>query len=155
MKSYEAIQKAINGKTIEHAKTLGKSISLLAKWQEPALDYTDSGAYNPLDRIEAIVETALKLGEPKESALAPIQYLAEKFSLVMISLPKQHAGNIEISRELLKTIKEFGEMAEAASRALDNDGRVDKREAQKIDKEAWDLIRQTALFVEAIKGSAR
>lgn len=153
MKSHEAIQRAINGKTVEHAKALGISLSSVTKWQEPHLDYTDSGSYNPLDRIESIIEKSLSLGNSPERAYAPIQYLTERFGLIMLYLPKTCKGNIEISRELLRTIKEFGDLAEASSEALNNDGKISKREAEKINKEAWELIRQTALFMQAIKES--
>lgn len=155
MKSHEAIQRAINGKTVDHAKALGISLSSVTKWQEPHLDFTDSGSYNPLDRIESIIEKSLSLGNPPERAYAPIQYLTERFGLIMLHLPKTCKGNIEISRELLRCIKEFGDLAEAASEALNNDGKISKREAEKIDKEAWELIRQTALFMQAIKESVK
>jgi len=155
MRSHEAIQSAINGKTVEHAQALALSVSAVTKWQEPHLDFTDSGSYNPLDRIESIIEKSLSLGNPPERAYAPIQYLAERFGLIMLALPKTCNGNIEISRELLKTIKEFGELAEAASAALNNDGRISKREAERIEKEAWELIRQTALFIQIVKEAVK
>ena len=87
MKSYEAIQRAINGKTIEHAKALGISLSSVTKWQEPHLDFTDSGSYNPLDRIESITEKSLSLGNPPDRAYAPLQYLTERFGVIMLRLP--------------------------------------------------------------------
>jgi hypothetical protein len=73
MKTFEALQKAINGNTAYHAKRLGLSAPMLHKWQEPHMDWSDSGAYNPLDRIEAIIEIARSLGT--EEALAPVYYL--------------------------------------------------------------------------------
>ena len=155
MKSHEAIQRSVNGKTVDHAKALGISLSSVTKWQEPSTDYTDSGSYNPLDRIESIIEKSLSLGNSPERAYSPIQYLTERFGLIMLHLPKTCKGNVEISRELLKTIKEFGDLAKAASESLNNDGTINKREAEKIDKEAWDLIRQTALFIQTIKESVK
>lgn len=152
MKSYEALQLAIKGKTIEFARKLGLSTILVNKWQEPHTDFTDSGAYNPLDRIEVIIEEALRQKNP--DALAPIWYLAERFNLVIIPLPKINEDISEISDELLKTIKEFGDLAKEASAAL-QDGRIDRIEAKKIDKEAWELIRQVACFIEAVKKSIK
>jgi hypothetical protein len=84
MKSHEALQKAINGKTVEHAKRLGKSTVLINKWQEPHTDFTDSGAYNPLDRIEAIVEESIRQGVPLANALAPIYWLNDRFNLICL-----------------------------------------------------------------------
>ena len=153
MKSHEAIQKAINGKTVEHAKRLGKSISLLSKWQEPNTDYTDSGAYNPLDRIEAIVETALRFGEPKENAFSPIYYLNQKFNLIAIQVPEK-SSETEISKGLLKTVKEFGELAAEAAKALE-DGTLSPQEFKRIDKEGWDAIKEIASFLHKAKESVR
>ena len=154
MKSHEAIQIAINGKTVEHAKRLGKSISLLSKWQEPQGDYTDSGAYNPLDRIEAIVEKSLSLGNSFEDATAPIKYLEEKFGIIGIVLPKNPPCMNEMSQELLETIHEFGQLAEAASKAL-WDGKITSQEYLKIEKEGWDLIRQVTEFMHKAKESVK
>lgn len=150
MRSYEAIQKAISGKTVEFARKLGLSTSLVTKWQEPHTDFTDSGAYNPLDRVETVIETSLSLGNNTDDAYAPIQYLTERFGLILLKLPKSCHDTEAVSKELLQTIKEFGEMAEAAGRAL-QDGKINPREAGRIEKEAWDLIRQTASFIQKIK----
>lgn len=154
MKSHEAIQKAINGKTVEHAKRLGKSISLLSKWQEPNVDYTDSGAYNPLDRIEAIVETSLNHGNSFEAATAPIKYLEERFGIIGIVLSKNIPDMNEVSRELLETVQEFGQLAEAASKAL-ADGHITPQEYIRIEKEGWDLIRQVTEFMYMAKESVK
>lgn len=154
MRSHEAIQKAINGKTVEHAKRLGKSLSLLSKWQEPQGDYTDSGAYNPLDRIETIIETALRLGEPRENALAPIYYLNQKFNLICIPVPSKSQCESEISKGLLKTVKEFGELAAEAAKALE-DGALSAQEFKRIDKEGWDAIKEIASFLHKAKESVK
>jgi hypothetical protein len=155
MKSFEAIQKAIKGKTVDFAKRLGLSTSLIGKWQEPSTDYTDSGAYNPLDRIEMIIEKSLEMGNPREDAFAPIHYLAEKFHLITIPIPAAHAQtNTEASEELLKTITEFGHLAEEASIAL-ADGKISAREYLKMEKEGWELIRQVAIFMQKAKQGIR
>ncbi len=143
MKTYEALHAAIAGKTIEHARALHLSASLVGKWQEPTADWTDSGAHNPLDRIEAIIETAIKQGN--KDALAPIQYLAEKFGLLIIPVPKPNGCMADVSLELMRTVKEFGEMASVASAALE-DAKLTRKEAEQIRKEAFELMRQVAAF---------
>lgn len=154
MKSYEAIGRAVAGKTVEHAKKLHKSVPLLHKWMEPSTDFNDSGAYNPLDRIETIIESSLSLGTPPDDAAAPIQFLAERFNYILIPIPKTTDSLEVISQELLKTCSEFGDLSRVASRAL-----IDKRlrgsEAAKIEKEAWDLIRQVAVFVQRVNDCTR
>jgi len=147
MKSFEALQAAINGRTVEHARRLGLSTSMVNKWQEPHTDFTDSGAYNPLDRIETVVETALDTGMSFEQATTPIQYLNERFGIIGIALPAvPEVGGL--SNELLKAIKEFGELAEAASKSLE-DGKITAKEYALIEKEGWELIRQVTTFVNA------
>ena len=153
MRSHEALQRAIHGRTVEHARKLGLSTVLISKWQEPHTDFTDSGAYNPLDRIETVIETSLSLGNPQADAFAPIQYLSERFGLIMIAVPKASAGKEEVSKELLQTVKEFGELASVSSEAL-QDGKISSREIAHIEKEAWELIRQTAAFIQKVKESS-
>jgi hypothetical protein len=153
MRSFEAINKAISGNTVEVAKKLHLSTSLIRKWQEPTADFDDSGAYNPLDRIEEIIDTAKKCKVSEEDALAPIQYLAEKYNLIIIPIPKTTEKPSEIQKELLKTISEFGELAKAASSAL-LDGKLTRSEIREIEREAWELIRQVAIFTQKITGKA-
>lgn len=143
MKTYEALHAAINGQTLVFARQMGLSTSLLNKWQEPHVDFTDSGAYNPLDRIEAIIETALAQGN--REALAPLQYLAEKFGLIIIPVPKPQGCLADVTHELIKTVKEFGELASVAATAL-ADARITRKEAEQIRKEAFELMRQVAAF---------
>jgi hypothetical protein len=151
MRSFEAINKAISGNTVEVAKKLHLSSSLIRKWQEPTADYDDSGAYNPLDRIEEIIDTAIKCGVSEADALAPIRYLAEKYNLILIPISKTAEKPSELQKELLKTIKEFGELAQAASGAL-LDGKITSTESRRIEKEAWELIRQVAVFTQKVTG---
>lgn len=156
MKSYEAIQRAVAGKTIEHAKKLHKSVPLLHKWMEPSIDFNDSGTYNPLDRIETIIETSLSLGSHPIDAVAPIQYLAERFNHILIPIPTLNAtdSNSDLSREMLKTCSEFGDLSKDAAQAL-LDGKLTRREAARIDKDAWELIRQVAIFVQKANMAAK
>lgn len=151
MQSYEALQKAIDRKTREHAKRLGLSLSTVNKWQEPADDYTDSGALNPLDRIERIIETALILGTPQEHAFAPMHYLDVRFGRVCVDHVPTSPEKNNTTEALLQAIKEFGELASVASAALE-DGRLTRKEARDIMTEWEDLLRAGAIFIHAIKG---
>ncbi|HAR45056.1 MAG TPA: hypothetical protein DCS05_02480 [Nitrospiraceae bacterium] len=154
MKSYEAIEAAVNRKTNEHAKALHLSSSLVHKWTEPSTDYTDSGSLNPLDRIETVIQTALNLGVPTEAAQAPIQYLEERFGRIGIPVPQYLPCTKQLSQELIKTISEFSDLARAASSALE-DGVIRKSEASDIAREGWDLVRQVVAFIEATKRAGK
>jgi hypothetical protein len=155
MQSYEALQKAIAGHTADHAKRLGLSTILLNKWQEPHVDYTDSGAYNPLDRIEAIIEKSLELGIPPDDAFAPIYFLSQQFNLITIHIPEEiKEGQKEIYMELSKCIKEFSDMTGEVSKALE-DGRIDKLEYKRIEKETWELVQQAISFLYKAQESVK
>ena len=153
MQSHEAIHKAIRGKTVEFAKRLGLSSVLLNKWQEPTADWSDSGAFNPLDRIETIIEKALEEGHNHDDAFSPLYYLAEKFGLVAIPVPVCHCLE-DLSKELMATIKEFGHLASEASEAM-ADGHISKDEARRIEEEGNDLLRHVTAFILKAKESVR
>jgi hypothetical protein len=150
MKSHEALNRAINRNTVEVARALHLSTSSVNKWQEPSTDFSDSGSYNPLDRIETIIEKSLDLGISFEDATAPIQYLAERFGFICIQMPQTKANLSELSQELLKTITEFGHLAQESSAALEDDI-INRMELTKITKEAWDLIRQVGTFLQKVQ----
>lgn len=154
MKSYEAIEAAVNGKTNEHAKALRRSSSLVHKWTEPSADYSDSGSLSPLDRIETIIQTSLNLGTHPDSAHAPIQYLEERFGRIGIPVPQSLPCTKMLSQELIKTITDFADLTRAASVALE-DGLIKKREAADIGREGWELVRQVVAFIEAAKRAAK
>lgn len=149
MKSYEALQAAIQGKTTDHAKRLGKSTSLISKWQEPHTDFSDSGAYNPLDRIEAICDTAQALGIKRSDALAPVYWLNHRFGLIAFDLP-ECAKDGAVSAALLNTIKEFADLAQETSGALQN-GRIDRNEARKIITEGEEALRAIGALIGVVK----
>lgn len=153
MHSYEAMQDAIQGKTVEHAKALGVSGSLVTKWQEPHTDFTDSGAYNPLDRVSTIVETALRLEVTRTRALSPIYYLNHRFDLLCFPMPDIKSGTA-INDELISTIKEFADLAQATSESI-KDGRISHIEAKKIIREGQEAIRSIGTLMQIVKESVR
>lgn len=154
MKSHEALQKVFGRHPVEHARNLHLSTSQIHKWQEPHTDFTDSGSLNPLDRIEAIVEKALSLGMPTDAAYAPIMFLAERFNLMVIEIPERNVCVSQVSKELLKTVKEFGDLASESSKAL-NDGEISSKEFDDIESEGWELINQICTFMQACKEAVR
>jgi hypothetical protein len=151
MNSFDAIQRSIAGKTVLHAKELHVSTSLVNKWQEPSTDFTDSGAYNPLDRVEKIIETSLKLETPREDALAPIQYLADRFNCLLIPLPDKSPTLKNMHAQLAELVKEFGHLMEGTAEAM-ADGRITAEELRIIDREAQHLHHHLGLFVRVTAG---
>ncbi len=150
MESWEAIERAIQRFTTQHARKLGLSNSMVNKWQEPTTDFTDSGAYNPLDRIVTIMETALNLRLSRQDALTPLRWLANQFDCVVIPTPSTTRKFPEIQIQLCKTIREFGELAETASAAF-IDGKLSKTERKNIQSEGWQMIEAATTFLKMIE----
>jgi hypothetical protein len=153
MKSYEALQKCIAGDTVETAKELGLATVTVNKWMEPHTDFTDSGSFNPLDRINTIIHRGVRLRKSADVAYAPLYFIAEEHGHVCIPLPE--CKRIEdLNRELHESIREFGHMITAASQALQN-GRITKNEFKRIEMEGHDLIRHVTAFIMKAKESAK
>jgi len=154
MKSHEAIQTAISGKTIEHARALHLATSTIHKWQEPATDFTDSGNLNPVDRIETIIANALSLGSEPKKALAPLFYLAARFRHVAVPLPNASPCGKALAQKLIKSIENFATLTRDGSVALE-DGVISKKEARNIEDDGWSLIQQVAEFIVSCKEAAK
>lgn len=149
MKSYEALATAINRSTPDHAKAMHLSTSLVNKWQEPCVDFSDSGCHNPLDRIESVIETSLKLGNPVEVALSPVFYLASRFNFVPLILPSVPPNLAELSKQLNHLIKHFGQLIEESAGALE-DGRITLDERRTLDRSAQHLMAALGSFMSQI-----
>lgn len=150
MKTYEALQRSIAGKTVLHAKELHMSTSLINKWQEPTNDFTDSGAFNPLDRIETIIETSLKLQIIREEALAPIQFLANRFNCILIPLPETSSTLKNLQSQLSHTVKEFSHLMESSADAM-TDNIITPDERRRIEREGQHLFHHLGCFLEMVK----
>jgi len=151
MESFEALANTINRKTAVHAKALGLSVSSVAKWQEPSLDFSDSGAFNPLDRVETIIKTALGLGVEHDMALAPVHYLGEKFNFVTMLLPPRDREELpDISRQLHRVVTEFGHLLQESAEALE-DGKISPAERKRIEREALHLYSALGLFITLVQ----
>lgn len=150
MKSYEAIQRAIAGKTIIHAKELHLSTSTVSKWQEPTTDFTDSGAFNPLDRIEKVIETGLNLQTRREDALAPLQYLAQRFNCFLIPLPENSPSLKNLQSQLSHTVKEFSHLMEQSADAM-SDNIITGDERKRIEREGQHLMHHLGCYLEMVK----
>lgn len=155
MKSFEAMGMAIGRDRVEHAKALHKSVHLISKWTEPSTDFTDSGTFNPLDRIESIIETALKIGNVVPAhALAPLYYLAGRFNCQLIPIPTKHPCLRDLAAQLCTTITEFGEMVYAAGEAM-QDGVISPDERRRIEKEAMELQAAIGQFTAMVSELSR
>ncbi len=135
-KSYEALEETIRRDTEKVAEALHQSPSLVRKWKEPPRtdeDFTQSGARNPLDRLEIIIKTIEQI-DP-ERAYIPIRWLCARFGFMPpVKMPRVADSEQELVGSILEWTKEFGETSRAVSEAL-KDGRVSKEEYKKIWRE--------------------
>ena len=146
MESYQALKAAIKDKAAAFAKRLCKSPSLIYKWTEPAGDYTDSGTLNPVDNLERLIETAIILDHPREDALAPLDYLEHRFGRVAFDIPQKEYCSLEHAQDLLRAVKEFGELASEGARAIEN-GNLSPQVFARIEKEGYEAMREIFAFI--------
>ena len=93
----------------------------------------------------------LPLMQPAESA-APMHYLARELSGVYVPLPPGAAGECEVTRALLGTVKEFGEFAVEVSESL-MDGSITAEELTRINHEGQHAL-SAILAVMELAGKA-
>lgn len=118
MKSHEAMKKAIQGDAIEHAKALRLNVRSVYRFCEPTTDFSDSGALNPLDRLETIIATSMAMGHPAEHAQAPIVYLAHRFGGTYLPGLGPHQSFSALTAQVCKTVAKFGDMIESVGASV-------------------------------------
>jgi hypothetical protein len=152
MKSYDAIRRMVGGHHEEIAKAIHRSANLVYRWTLPALDYTDSGAFNDLDRLELGMREALQLGVKPMDALAPIDYLAHSFGGVVLPPVPHVCGHRDLSRQTTRAMKECAEAIAASAAALEDD-RLSPAERKGVLKELYEarhhLLALTRMYEEA------
>lgn len=154
MKSHEAIKRAIGTNADEFAKRFRKSWQLIYKWAQPSADYSDSGALNPVDRVELLCETSLALGTNPEDALAPLDYLNHRFGRVAFSMPKDIGTPEQESKELLRLMQESGDVVREYNEAV-ADQRISRQDLAKIEREVWESAKQAMVFLEAVRRAVK
>lgn len=146
METYQALKAAIKDKAAHFAKRLIKSPSLVYKWTEPAEDPEDSGALNPLDRMELLIEIAILLNHPRGDCLAPLDYLEHRFDRIAFDIPKKDHCSLDSSQDLLRAVKEFGELAAEGSKAIANNSLTSQAMAA-IEKEGFEAMKEIYAFI--------
>jgi hypothetical protein len=158
VKSYEAIRKAVQGDAVDHAKSLGLHTRTIYKWTEPTVDFSDSGALNPLDRIETIITTAIRLSQPVENAQAPIFYLAARFGGAYIpSLPSNDSFR-DLQQHVFHAVEDFGSLIQSVGSALEPSSelgsRISPNERKEITLKGLDLLQAVAALMRSVEMAA-
>ena len=154
MRSFEAIHDAIWPNVQEIAEVLVLSVPMIYKWMQPKIDPEDSGAKNPLDRLEMIIKTAIENGRSDEKAFAPLRYLAGKFNIALLPIPKPDPNLGDVTEGFAKTVKEFSDFSAKYAEAI-KDKRISAPAAEAIDTEVWHLIQQAVIFNAEVKRVVR
>jgi len=131
MNSHEALRRAVENvgaKKVAH--DLKVSTSLVYKWCEE----DTSGARNPLDRTQGIVEST--------GSRIPIEWLCRQSGGFFMKDPAvELAGfDAEYITHTQTMLSNFSELLREISSSMSNDGQVDRREAARI-REQWERLK--------------
>lgn len=127
------------------AARMGVPYHTLTKW---ALDCNGDEKPHP---IPALMVPPLTLATGSRAA---VEWIASAVSCAVIQLPAGAPGTRDLARQVCAAVKEFGETAHAAGVAL-ADGQITRREAERLDREANEAIREIVALVAAVKAAAR
>jgi len=143
MDSWEAIKKCVGPLSELFAKPLRLCKSSIDRWMRPTDDYTSTGSLNPVDRVEELIHTSLKLQKdyPKLQPFAPLEYLEHQFKRVAIELPTIDECDEpkELISKTLPALKEAGEFISVLTASIES-GDIDRDELKQINKDGWEAI---------------
>lgn len=153
--SYEALEEVIRRNADAVATALHCSPDLVRKWKEQprtAEAFTQSGARNPLDRLEILMETITKIdGSPARADLI-ILYLCQKRGyLPPIRKPEKFPVLADAVRSFMAWQKESSESVVDIASVL-VDGRVTRSELKKCTKEAMEGVQALLQLLEVMRG---
>lgn len=139
MHSHELLKevlKKISAKEI--SADMGLSLSLIYKWAEPPATETGSGAQNPLDRIERLLQIT---NDPRIA-----QWVCERAGGFFITNPKHKPHDYSLIPSTNSIVQEFADMLGViATAAADN--QISLAEAKAIRRRWEDLKSVTEGFV--------
>ena len=137
MNSHEVIKKSISDLGVKSvASDLGLSTSLIYKWCQPSDSLDASGADNPLDRLARIHELTGDAG--------PIAWLCQKADGFFVpNAPPQTIDTIPLLHMTRRIVREFSDLLDVLTESIENDGRIDLGEAEKIRVE-WEELKSSA-----------
>ncbi|MDH4319913.1 MAG: hypothetical protein OEV73_00290 [Desulfobulbaceae bacterium] len=84
---------------------------------------------------------------------AALYHICHAVDHIALPLPTAPKCLEALNKELLKTIKEFSDLTQAASQRL-ADGHASHKDAAAIEKEGMDLVRQTMAYIHSVRCAA-
>ncbi len=137
MNSHEVIKKSVGDLGVKSvASDLGLSTSLIYKWCQPTETELSSGADNPLDRLARIYELTQDKG--------PVAWLCQKADGFFVpNAAHQKIDAIPLLHMTRRIVREFSDLLDVLTESIENDGRIDLDEAEKIRIE-WEQLKSSA-----------
>ncbi len=118
------------------AARLGLSTSLVYKWCQPKDGPESSGADNPLDRLQKLMEVT--------NDNRPVEWLCQArggfFVMNSVCMDSHQGAILEVTQKLLR---EFSDLLSAISSSYADDGSIDSSEAKDI-RRAWEELKSLA-----------
>lgn len=141
MESHEVLRRAvekIGAKKVAHAMRV--STSLVYKWCEPPReDVSDeaSGTRNPLDRVLALIRSTEDVGL--------LHWLCNQGGGFLVANPVVRSESIDVEyvARTQRMIRNFADVLDAVSEAMEDDRKIDRREAARIRAE-WEELKRIA-----------
>ena len=154
MTSFDAMKKTVAGKTklmSDALKEEGWTIEPVTLYQyQDQYGGTFSGAPNCFDRSNRAIKASKKIDNPYESWSAGLHYLCHEHGHIAVRLPERRSDLRDIQQGLIKSIKEFSDLAAASSSALEKDG-INLREAARIIAEGEEALQQISAYLQEIR----
>ncbi len=137
MNSHEVLKKSVSDLGVKSvASDLGLSTSLIYKWCQPSEAEDASGADNPLDRLAKVHELTGDTG--------PIRWLCQQADGYFVpNVPLEDIEAIPLLHMTRRIVREFSELLDVLTESIENDGKIDLQEADKIRKE-WEELKSSA-----------
>ena len=137
MNSHEVIKKSVGDLGVKSvAADLGLSSSLIYKWCQPSDTEDASGADNPLDRLARIYELTQDPG--------PIAWLCQQADGYFVpNAPLQQTDAVPLLHMTRRIVREFSDLLDVLTESIENDGKIDLNEAEKIRIE-WEELKSSA-----------
>lgn len=137
MESYEVIKKSVSDLGVKSVSSdLGVSSSLVYKWCQPTDSPDASGTDNPLDRLLKIYELTGDVG--------PIAWMCEQADGYYVpNAPLQKIDAVPLLHMTRRIVREFSDLLDVLTESIENDGKIDLGEAEKIRTE-WEELKSSA-----------
>ncbi|MCC7202411.1 MAG: hypothetical protein IT393_07120 [Nitrospirae bacterium] len=83
-----------------------------------------------------------------------LNFIEQSLGRIAIQIPNATPSTGDLVKEFSRTTSEFSDIAREIGNALQDD-KITEAEYRRLEKESWELIRQTILLLEKVKEAVR